>query len=701
MSNHKKKGKQKVENKIRHYTHIIQDACNFASGKNNLAKLLMITDEIPIQEIEKTLNKNELQAFQMYLANDIKKMPKLDNRDPETSKTIMQKYPHTVEDAFQTSATIMMSDMITDGTTQFSTTQNIFELVAQAEQDLPDKYHEGDIYQQASNHISHQYTDAFTSAFGDIIQWDSIIHTDNMAVWCKNILNLLPKIVTPERIEMFNSFRNHIVLRMIEISADLIPEFITKAKYSLQDLGYTIDDQPTVPNTISTPPFLSQKAKNDLIINKQLNIKPYLEPAPEWVKCVCISLQFVTMNTILTLREKLYNEFEFSHIIYTIISLIANAEQMKRYPFIIENFKMFLILQRLSSEACHQLLSPEDTSDNFLFHTCELHKYSPELMKQRNIINRELEKQGKTLSNVEPDSTSLWQIIALNTRIIPTPELYIRLKWKPILENLGYTSDEALTICGFIEGCNMSYKHTATSHVYFSALESIYENEEQSDDISQQENIDSLRTEFEAQIAKIHAEANNKLTEEKRKALKERRQANFEASNQEAKIQELTNTNDELLKKIKRLEAEKRQLQNTIAELNSSSTNEDDIIENENDIPTTVYPSNIGKDIKIVCVGGSVNWIATQQKRFPNIRFFSPDNPNETAISGADIILINTFTMNHSTFGIVQAICKKTGKELFYFPNRGMNTSSQYIEQVYQNYCQEQELQRKDTVHET
>ena len=59
------------------------------------------------------------------------------------------------------------------------------------------------------------------------------------------------------------------------------------------------------------------------------------------------------------------------------------------------------------------------------------------------------------------------------------------------------------------------------------------------------------------------------------------------------------------------------------------------------------------------------------------------------SVTDADIILVNTFVLKHAMYWPLKNEADRVGKQMFSFPARGINSGSNYIVSIYQDYIKD------------
>ena len=717
MGSRNKRTKSKDSPMGRRFDFVIQDAYNTGTKAHCYEQLFDIPDESMIREIESKLGKDALKAFRLYLAGDMRNIPDGNSRPVQNTSLIIERDKDIAANTFASAASMIIADILWDGETTQVPTKEVFEVIADIEKALPEKFHDDDIDSQCHKHINQQFSDGIITGIHDLIDWDVVLKGDNMAEWSANIIELINEITQPERLQEINTSKNAIISRYIELAAESLPRFMRHAKRELTDLGFTTEPIVTNPipsvllnkqNVLAKPEdmlktFMQQtdmfapsgtmpSTASSLLMNPPLrSIQEELEPAKPWMLSFLTAIEFTNVDTLEEYQSTILKEFSYTEVTYTAISTAASAYKRNRIPGIVENMMMGILAQRLSSQTGQEIIKPKDDDTQILrFSTFTPLPYSNTMKQESKRIRKEKEANGEKLFDKEPSNTSLWQILARNTGVMIAPEISIRLKWIPLLEELGYSHDAACALCGYIEGNANSRIHSLLTNVFFYEEDAEDEPEEVSTNEPSLES--ALRSEYEAKISLLYKETNEKLDAEKRKHSKRERGIQHEMDIKNERIATLEDENADLKSQLKKLESKYLALQETTLELGGIST--DTEAETVEDIEPTCldnkYPMDIGQDIKIIVFGGSGNWIARQQERFPNIRFVPPEViPNESAVLGADIIMVNAFVIKHKMFWPVQNAAKRVGKEIHIFPNRGINSSSQFIIDTYNDYCSE------------
>ena len=712
----KSKRKSKDSSVGRRFDFVMQDAYNAGAKDHCYENFFDIPDESLIRNIESKLSKDAIKALRLYLIGDMRNIPNSNSRPVQNTSLIIHKDKEIAQNTFASAVSMLIANILWDGETSQTPTKEIFEIIAEIEKALPDKFHDDDIDSQCQKHINQQFSDGIITGVHDLIDWETTLSGDNMAEWSANVIQLINEITQPERLQEINETKNAIISRYIELAAESLPRFMLHAKRDLAEMGLTpepISAPAPIPsallntknvfakpesilNTFMQPTnaFLPTGRQPNILVNQPLiPIQEELEPAKPWMFSFLSALEFNNLDTLDEYQTKIMSEFSYADVTYTALYVAAAAHKHNRIPGIAENMMMGILTQRFSSQTAQEIISPKDDENILHFSPFTPIPYSDNMKKESKRIRKEKRENGEELTDKEPSQTSLWQIMARNTGVMIAPEFSIRLKWLNLLEDLGYSHDEACALCGYMEGTINSRVHSLLTNVF------CYDDDDEEENGTPEEtsgepSLESiLKDEYEAKINSLYKETNEKLDAERRKHSKRERSIQHEMDVKNNQIAALESQNAELQDKLADLEAKYLKLQDLVLQFDTSTENEDNNAEDNE--PTTLdnkYPMDIGQDTKIIVFGGSGNWIARQQERFPNITFVPPEViPNESAVLGADIIMVNRFVIKHKMFWPVQNAAKRVGKDIHFFPNRGINSSSQYIIDTYNAYCSERQ----------
>lgn len=265
----------------------------------------------------------------------------------------------------------------------------------------------------------------------------------------------------------------------------------------------------------------------------------------------------------------------------------------------------------------------------------------------------------------------LSQVFTEVTGIAAYPTLRIRLKWKDVLTSLGLNETEAAAMCGYMEACCACRGSNLMLQTYMKhCLEAKQPDQEANDekDTIDPNTIERMKSENACRIQAIQT-----------KLQKSEQSARHEKAVADEQIQALLCENEQLSKEIERMRAERTLLENAIQDMASRIPPEEETDEEQD---TAAYPSDIGKNERIVVFGGTDNWITFQRQRFPNITFVSPNGiPNSDVFANAKIIFINTWVCKHKHVLQIQSAAKNA--VILWFPKKGINNCSKYIIEAY------------------
>lgn len=97
------------------------------------------------------------------------------------------------------------------------------------------------------------------------------------------------------------------------------------------------------------------------------------------------------------------------------------------------------------------------------------------------------------------------------------------------------------------------------------------------------------------------------------------------------------------------------------------------------------YPIRSSK--KIVIYGGHATWVSPMRQRFPDCTFqFARGNYNYSPASSADVIVIQTNAISHSSYGSVKAIAERNGIPVRYFEKAGVESCTKQLYGILEEF---------------
>jgi TolA-binding protein len=227
-----------------------------------------------------------------------------------------------------------------------------------------------------------------------------------------------------------------------------------------------------------------------------------------------------------------------------------------------------------------------------------------------------------------------------------------------------------------------------------------YDDDDEDEDDNQQptssETTPSTMSNITQQVDTIQQQHHHQLEDLTRKHNKEKKSLQHQLDQADKQKAQLSDENEKLKQRINYLESERNQLQNTLVDYALKDKHQTDITPDQDEVSETQYPSDIGKNIKMICFGGTANWVAEQRSRFPNIEFAGfEDTINTATIAYADLIFVNTFMFNHALYRPIKHEADRVGKELHILPGKGINKCSNYILDTYREYMMEHSSEKE------
>lgn len=666
----RKKVKSTPNNHVLTGDRLYRDVISYAGRKDCYANMLCIKDATPIFEAEKKMSTLQRNIFRTILLCDSSKIPPHGAQHPRVSVRIMAMDMDTMVNIFASAVSNLISTMLKEVKPSDYDNETIYNEIGKFESSIPDEFYEESPTEQYKKHTLYQYGEPFTNAISDVIDWAKVIKGNDPTHWAENALKLIYTTLPSETREPYERKRISILNDIIELILKGIPRYLNKASRELLENGYTnetteLPKQTPIPGTkIENIPLVVNTNTPGIPLTPQTT--QLLQPAKPWMTTFFALVMFMELDEQSDIYTALSEKYTMSEIAWAALVELACAAHTKRFGGIQEILLNCIIFIKYSTPKMIEFLDPKDTEEEIFLRTSVPRRLPKDIYE---ICRDDAEK----FSSKTPKSTSVWQILAYNTKMWPPDILHIRTKWMPIIMQLGYSETQAAALCGYIEGCRMRYTHTLMTNVYVKDILKNIKNDaadEDKPDINEDMISEKMKALTESADKRIHMIRQQAARSEK-EALHEKAEALRQVESYKAE-------NERLLQELADLKQENKALFDLIAQSGSDTDTEETNVE---------FPCMIGNDIKIISYGGSEQWMAQLRGRFPNIRFFGPDvEPNYAAIAGADIVLVNTYVFKHKRYRTIQAAIRGTNKSICLYPNKGINTCTNYILDVYEKF---------------
>ena len=577
----------------------------------------------------------------------------------------------------------MLTEMITpEKTSAELDLGDVIKRLAEIEHKMPDEFHDDDIINQQWKHARATFADITTTGLFDMLNWDVIMDGTDYIQFATNIMRLVNTVITEEQLLPFIEKRTQIIQHTIQQLARYIPHAIDKGNRHLAEDGYLKIPQIQPPN----PLLVNQAPKPTFPDFPPVSFIPMSFPtitedmidAESWFIAFAGLLHTSNMTLGSDFRSDIASKFTIGELAFTVFSLLQNSTETNVFSCIMEILLTELLLTRSSNAAVQDLLTMPDTEDTYW----EYDTFTP--IAFSDDMRKKIQKHEDYNKYITPKGYDLMNLILMYDSVVPHRLIRIHNKVMPVLQNMGYTERDAAAICGYMEGLKAQAKHAAANGLFIHYQEQ--EREADEEDELEAETTEQKITELTAKLENVQQQVSTEMEEVKRKHSKEKKALQHHVLQTEDKLQTIAAENAELRERIRTLEKERNQLKNTVVEFSLQNKEQTDLTQQDEE-STIQYPLSIGENLKILCFGGSDNWVAEQHRRFPNIEFHGyGDTMNPSSVTGADIILVNTFVLKHAMYWPLKNEADRVGKQIFSFPARGINSGSNYIVAVYTDY---------------
>ena len=667
------------------YQKLMETADARAKIPENQEKILHLSDTEFLKTAEHKLSKPGKLLLHFLLYGDF---TEIDKSDPETfrpSMYIISSCEKPVRQMLKMVSAQMLTEMITPEVTSADVDLgDIIKRLATIERRMPDEYHDDDILRQEWRHAHALFADATTTGLFDMLNWDFILEKTDYFEFAVRMMNFIDTVITEEQLAPFLNRREQLIQHTINQMVKHIPKALEQGNRDLAEAGYLRIPEPPKTNLLMLNPIkqMPLTPANPLFEcftgSPFAKIRDDLLSADPWMIAFAGLLNAYNLDMSVDFSTETLEHFTIGEIAFTAFSLLAESKETNIFNCITEIILTELLLTRSSNEAVQDLLRVSEDNDSYWeFNSTHPVRFSSEMKTK-------IQKHDAYDNYLTPKGFNLMNLILLHTNIVPHRIIRIHNKLVPILNHMGYDDVNAAALCGYMEGLKCQSKHAASMAVFLHYDEQVKaeEDAEEEENQNNEQKISDLTTQLET----VQKQVNEQMEEAKRKHIKEKKTLQHHVMQAEDQMRTLQNENASLKAQIKALEAERTQLQNTMIEFNLKEKDQTDLTSQDEE-STIQYPSNIGQNLKILCFGGSANWVATQHRRFPYIGFYGyGDTMNPSSVTDADIILVNTFVLKHAMYWPLKNEADRVGKEIFTFPAKGINSGSNYIVATYNHY---------------
>lgn len=657
----KKKGRKKA-----HHTNnmlalgkradlIVSDAYRAGSIKGFYVQELLMQSEAAIRELESGLDWVQLHMFRAYMLKRVPSTKKETAAAQSVTEYMMSQFYSTCQGVMMTAATSLLAEYFHKYLSELPSGADVLDATKNLLSRLPSKYFAPDVSGYSERMLDLLFTDPISLNLFATTEWDAVLPGANLIAWSRNVMELIKSFIDEDYRAYLEADRDKILNTVASIAAKEAGIVLDGVVSELRAIGADV-------------PY----------------IRDYGKPAAQSGVFAAGPIDDDGVSTVAALElsngrisaevyKAVTSQFTLPSILYTFVSLSSRYKTIRDMPNFLDDLFHTLIFGTALSEMPPAKLSAKDMEKVLDFNTSSV------------FIPKDPSLQ---VGDSQFGDGNLAQFFSSNADVIVPPTLVISLQWQRALENYGYKRNEAIALCGYLEGVrNMRPNLTQLSKAIEMSADSNSSKALGLDSKeSEKERKERVRSEVEDELrASILAaqELREHLEADRRKLQKEHRTTNYRAEKAEERLEKSMEEISLLQAQVARLQAENSELQATVLEL-SAQDGAEDVADAQF---TAQFPSDIGKDIKYNVFGGPKNWVVEQSRRFPFIHFYDVDTmPKGDTVESSDIILLNTFVMTHTGFGIIQNAAKRKGIPLHYLRNKGINRGSEQILETYRDY---------------
>lgn len=637
-------------------------------------------------------------------------------RTPKTAyQTLTELYPPAVGSSFTAASPgVIAFALMGDEWDGADTPERVLNAIAPVERMLPQKFYAMDTTAQMDRHIHAQFTDCFVTAISDMLDWDVLMADDNVLSWSKNLMEILEAITTEDRIEELNARSRTIYREAAEWARDHLDEALAQATKTIHDMGMTVKTPDPRPSPPGTP-----IGKLDAYLSSELMGAAALSRQPP-----VLGMQVPKLEVPRKLKSHSNPEYEIEFVRYdeqpqeappwllpmvsmTILANHKNSNALVDYLAARHNINevfyaayRLLTIQKSEMTPLGAILAMAPLSTRFITGSL-LDVFHDEELSGDDILLDCYERRPAPERTPPPDpdasdedheptrdGVSLSEAIGTATGFVTNDRIRIRTTMFRDFLDMGYDDTVAGAICGYIEGLRTAGASHTLSALYMpdspnrklvvaaAAPEPVQH--------APAPDIQAMQNQYESQLSNVKTRASQELDKAMAELRRSRKAAGHELAAAESRIDELASRNAELEAMLKRSEAERRRMEETVLALTLDQP--DDAPDQEDDAGGDLpkWPVDTGKDCLIRFYGGTDNFMAEMSHRFPNIEF-SPawKMPNTDGIAGADLIFINTWGLKHKMWYSLRKAIDKAGQDFILCPTKGLNACSRLILDSY------------------
>lgn len=574
---------------------------------------------------------------------------------------------------------------------------------------IPEDYYHHDIIQKEIEYSIPAFTNPLAEHIHDSIDWDAVLDGTDHTKYASRAMTIINSLSDADTIKAFEEKRVQIVQDILTEIINKIPKAINRGNKILAQKGYL-----KRPDTEFSNPLLVAGPQIDLNIRKYaeilmndnlrndatITITDDMLTAKPWLIAYVGLCLLDPARLIDYFQLNLTEKYTIGEFTFAVFSLLNDYEETQTYSFLHDIMLTTLIRMLQTPMILDKILSMKYTEDTSWTIDTTMSKPVPKEYIDENIDDDQ--------PNVDLTARgfSVRDIIIANYNMLIDKNIIISHNMLPLLKALGYDDNIAAALCGYMEAIKLQQQYAKFMDIYTSydmqfneEYDDTDENEDDQtpeDQSTSSETASSAKPDTTQQVEAIKQQSHHQMEDLTRKHNKEKKVLQHQLDQADKQKAQLSDENEKLKQRIKYLESERNQLQNTLVDYTLKDKHQTDITPDQDETPETQYPSDIGKDIKMICFGGTANWVTEQRSRFPNIEFAGfEDTINTATIAYADLIFVNTFMFNHALYRPIKHEADRVGKELHILPGKGINKCSNYILDTYQEYMMEHSSEKE------
>lgn len=644
-----------------------------------------------LRSIESGLSEPKLAIIRNVLFLDLWSVGTTKKGDVIQSRNVMHHNLETAYDIFSEIASSAVMKFLTKGQAPGTTSlTDIININSSTEQKMDDRWYDNDPFSQISKHLENQLENPISGGIHDMVDWDKVLKGDKLGVWAKNIFKMAQNIAGDTCWDECTDSCQPIIETIMQCIIDKLDDGIREGDNIMGPVKTKVLANPfeVTFGNMGLPILADADAMNPAQKKLHAKVMQEMQNRQDTMNSKAFQsfahfVYFTYSHTTADIAAVLYEKFRRVDIFYTALKIFAKHGDMKVWTVVDEILFTALIMHHLTENSFRDWIGGKDIEDKTsYFHHFNLLESKP-LDKKSQLAILALDDSKESLHEMYHDKLSLWQVISITSACICEDTLDIDMRLMPVFQQMGYSVEDAAALCGYIDGMNTGRCHTFMTSIYMNFIK---ENMDYDPDASVQDGQDvedQVKARVDDYISNYRQTADAALAAEKARLEKQQRQASHSVSQMEGHVSKLQSENENLQNLVKQLEEQNRELHRQLEEAEAF------VKEDQEEDTKISYPSLIGEDVKIVVFGGGDNWRVELANRFPNIRFMRLDDQiNDTVIVDADIVIVNTFVMAHKKFWPVQNMAKKLNKPLMFFPRAGINSCSNYLIEIYNDFKQ-------------